>query len=201
MQVIFFSSNMDIVDEWKIKYNLKYSSTCYDVKSLDEKIQLDSKYIIIADFDSISNELNKLIASDTIPKNMIVLEKAPEITTGKMLISHGIKAYGNSRMQDIHFTQMFQAVLDDKIWTYPKLTVALTKNINTPKLNEDAINLIQNRLTPKEIEVIYLILDGFINDIIASKLNITTRTVKAHISSIFSKLHVSDRISLILLLK
>jgi DNA-binding NarL/FixJ family response regulator len=32
-------------------------------------------------------------------------------------------------------------------------------------------------------------------------MDITTRTVKAHISAIFSKLHINDRVSLVLLLK
>jgi len=64
-----------------------------------------------------------------------------------------------------------------------------------------AKELIENRLSQKEQEVVYLILEGFVNDAIASRLEITTRTVKAHVSAIFSKLHINDRVSLVLLLK
>lgn len=201
MQIIFFSSKLDMIDEWKIKHNIESFSVCYDLESLNKEIKKNHEYILIVDYDSVSNELNKLIVSGNIPKNAIVLEKSPEITTGKMLISRGVKAYGNSRMLTIHFMQMFETVINGKVWTYPELTVALIKDTATPTLNEDAIKLIQNRLTPKEIEVIYFILDGLTNDAISSKLDITQRTVKAHVGSIFSKLHVSDRISLILLLK
>jgi len=118
-----------------------------------------------------------------------------------MLLSHGIKAYGNARMQSVHYIQMLGAVIEGKVWTYPELTASLAKDSSKPSLNEDSITLIQNRLSPKEIEVIYYILDGLTNDAIASKLAITVRTAKAHVSSIYSKLHVSDRISLVLLLR
>jgi len=201
MKIIFFSLDIDIVSEWISKHNIENSISCYDLESLNKEIKISDEYILIVDFDSSSHEFNKLISSDTIPKNTIVLEKAPEITTGKMLITKGVKAYGNSRMQTVHYLQMLQTIIDGKVWTYPKLTSALVKNISVPKIDDDTKQLIDNRLSPKEIEVIYLILDGLTNDTIASKLEITPRTVKAHISSIFSKLHVNDRISLVLLLK
>ena len=201
MQIIFFSSNIDIVDEWKVKHDIEASIHCFDLETLNSEINKDDNYMLIVDYDSISSLFNKLISSDNIPNNTIVLEKAPEITTGKMLISHGIKAYGNSRMQTVHFMQILQAVMDGKVWTYPELTAALVKNTTNSKLSDDSTKLIQNRLSPKEIEVIYYILDGLTNNTIATKLDITPRTVKAHVGSIFSKLHVSDRISLVLLLK
>ena len=153
------------------------------------------------DYNSVANQFNKLISAGNTPQNCIVLEKSPEILTGKMLISKGVKAYGNSMMLTHHYIQMIQAVIDGKIWTYPELTAALAKGVSAPVINDDAKKLINNRLSPKEIEVVHLILEGLTNDAIAAKLEITPRTVKAHVGSIFSKLHVSDRISLVLLLK
>ena len=202
MQIIFFSSNMYMIDEWKSKHTLEHSFSCYDEKSLQKVLKgLLKPAIIIADFDSVATDINKLISSNLLSQNTVVLEKTPEITVGKSLISRGVKAYGNSKMSNVNFLQMIQAVSDEKVWTYPQLTAALVKSSTTPILNENAQRLIQNRLSPKELEVIYLVLEGLTNDTIAAKLDITTRTVKAHVSSIFSKLHVSDRISLVLLLK
>jgi len=201
MNIIFFSTNIDIIDEWKLKYNIQNNLSCYDFSSLMKELEKDENNILIVDYNTVSNELNRLISLGSIPKNSIVLEKEPEIVTGLMLITHGVKAYGNARMSEVHFSQMLQTIEDEKIWTYPELTVALAKTVSTPVINENSKTMIENRLSPKEIEVIYLLLDGLTNNVIASKLDITTRTVKAHVSSIFSKLHVSDRISLILLLK
>ncbi len=202
MKVIFFSANMDMIDEWKLRHQLDDTFSCYDIKAL-QKVQkgLLKPSIIITDFDSVATDINKLISSDSLPQNIVVLEKIPEIVVGKSLISHGVKAYGNSRMSNIHYKQMINAVSNKKVWTYPELTVALIKNREKAPLNSYAKTLIDARLTEKEKEALYLVLTGLTNDAIAQALDITTRTVKAHVSSIFSKLHVSDRISLVLLLK
>ena len=201
MQIIFFSSDYDIIKKWKSTYQIECAFHCYDVEGLQKELEKFGDYILIIDYDSVSNEINKLMASGIALANMIILEKSPELLTGKKLISHGVKAYGNARMLCIHFLQMLETVMEGKVWTYPELTVSLIKDTVNPSITEEARLLIEHRLSPKEMEVVYYILDGLTNDAIASKLNITTRTVKAHVGSIFSKLHVSDRISLVLLLK
>ncbi|MEA3370696.1 MAG: LuxR C-terminal-related transcriptional regulator [Campylobacterota bacterium] len=200
MQVIYFSSNFEMLDEFLIRDNnnpLKF----YDVDKLLKWTNKLSSYVVIVDYDSMAKEINQLISSGNLPQNVIILERAPAVVTGKMLISHGVKAYGNSRMLPLHYQQMLDTVIDEKVWTYPELTAALIKETNKNPLNSYAKSLINARLTAKEKETIYLVLEGLTNDAIASKLDITTRTVKAHVSSIFTKLHVNDRVSLVLLLK
>lgn len=201
MKIIFFGSNMDTIDEWKRRHDIKDSISCYDMESLDATLAENTDSILIADYDSVANDINKMITSNNLPKNIIILEKAPEIATGKMLISHNVKAYGNSRMHTTHYMQMIQTLLEGKIWTYPELTAALSTSTKKESLNKESMTLLNNRLTTKEIEVVKLIVTGYTNNAIALELDITTRTVKAHVSSIFNKLHVNDRLSLVLLLK
>ncbi len=203
MKIILFSSNINTINDWEMRYLLKDTIICSDIESfnLEFKEKEFENFTIIADYDSIASEINTLISSNTLPTRTVVLERAPEITTGKMLISHGIKAYGNSKMHSNHYVQMIQTVMDDNVWTYPELTMALVKNMSNKPLNNEVLNLIRNRLTAKEEEVVYLILDGFTNAAVAIAMNITTRTVKSYMSLIFSKLHVNDRIALVLLLK
>jgi DNA-binding NarL/FixJ family response regulator len=201
MDTILFSSDFSIADEWKKKYNIDNSHTCTDLNELLDSVKDKEKCLVIADYDTVSSDINTLISSNSLPQNLIVLEKSPSVATGKLLVLRGVSAYGNSRMLAHHFTQMINTVMDGNIWTYPELTATLAKGKTKQSLNDDSLNLIENRLSSKEKEVLYLILDGLTNDGVSSTLNITTRTVKAHVSSIFSKLHVNDRVSLILLLK
>lgn len=201
MNIIFFSSSFDTIDEWKKRHNIEVCTSCYDLNSLNAQLNSSDSAIIIADYDSVAIDINHWISSSTLPQNLIVLERAPEITTGKMLVYHGVKAYGNSRMLTHHYMQMLQTVENGNIWTYPALTSKLTPTTQKNSLNDDAKKLLENRLSQKESEVVYLILEGLTNDAIASRMDITTRTVKAHVSSIFSKLHINDRVSLVLLLK
>lgn len=201
MKTIYFSIDQSILDEWVKKLKNERFTIVYYLESLEDELEKDSKSIVIADFDTVSNHINKLISLNKLPKNIVILERSPEIATGKRLIKCGVKAYGNSRMSQANFKQMYEAVKDQKTWTYPELTAALISSVKKESLNEESANMIENRLTQKEAEIVYLILKGFTNEAIASRENITLRTVKAHVSSIFSKLHVNDRISLILLLK
>lgn len=199
MKVVYFSTNIDIVDEWVKRHSIDNHSACSDINCLLDELDNDTDTIIVADYDTTAHTINSLISTSSVPNNLIILEKAPELITGKMLIRNHIKAYGNSRMLAHHYAQMIEVVNDGNIWTYPELTSALVKV--TDKLSDDAIELINHRLSQKEKEVIYLLLDGLTTDTMATSLDITARTVKAHISSIFDKLHVNDRVSLILLLK
>jgi DNA-binding NarL/FixJ family response regulator len=48
-------------------------------------------------------------------------------------------------------------------------------------------------LTPRELEVLALLAEGFGNKAIAPRLGISEHTVKAHIASIFAKLHATTR--------
>jgi DNA-binding NarL/FixJ family response regulator len=48
-------------------------------------------------------------------------------------------------------------------------------------------------LTPRELEVLELIAEGYKNSQIAEKLVISDKTVRNHITNIFSKLQVADR--------
>ena len=201
MQIIYFSTDINTLSEFQGREVEKNSLKFEDIDTLLKWTTKLKSYILIADYDSVAKDINKLISSDKLPKNTIVLERVPAIATGKMLIYHDVKAYGNSRMLTHHYTQMIETVTDGKIWTYPELTTALVKNKKENSLTDDSQELIEERLTQKEKEVTHLILEGLTNDAIASKLQITSRTVKAHTSSIFSKLHVNDRVSLVLLLK
>jgi DNA-binding NarL/FixJ family response regulator len=61
----------------------------------------------------------------------------------------------------------------------------LTARASTPVLTVD--------LTPREREVLGLVRQGLANKQIARRLGITERTVKAHLTSTFQRIGVSDR--------
>jgi len=53
-------------------------------------------------------------------------------------------------------------------------------------------------LTPREIDIISAIVDGYTNKDIAEKFEIAEQTVKHHLGNIFDKLGVSNRLELAL---
>ena len=71
----------------------------------------------------------------------------------------------------------------------PKLIPALNKRLIDRDTDKDKLDL----LTSREIEVLIQIANGLLNKEIAIELNISERTVKNHVSSIFKKIDVADR--------
>ncbi len=53
-------------------------------------------------------------------------------------------------------------------------------------------------LTPRELQIIALIVGGYTNRDLAKKLNISENTAKHHLTNIFNKLGVSNRLELVL---
>lgn len=68
----------------------------------------------------------------------------------------------------------------------PEAAQALVQNVNQPP--RPGLDL-----TPREREVLALVIEGLNNNRIAEKLTISPSTVKSHISNILSKLGVSSR--------
>lgn len=76
-------------------------------------------------------------------------------------------------------------------YIHPTLADELVKEYRRQdgRLSEDS----KDRMTRREYEVIALIAEGLNNKEIAEKLFISEKTVKNHVSSIFKKIHVTDR--------
>lgn len=70
---------------------------------------------------------------------------------------------------------------------------SLTPMLNAGLASRGAIDDKLNELTRRELEVLKLLAEGLFNKEIASKLDISERTVKNHVSNLFKKIEVSDR--------
>jgi DNA-binding NarL/FixJ family response regulator len=69
----------------------------------------------------------------------------------------------------------------------------LTALLNSSLAERDVMKEKMADLTKREVEVLKLLANGLFNKEIASKLCISERTVKNHVSNIFRKIEVSDR--------
>jgi NarL family two-component system response regulator LiaR len=72
---------------------------------------------------------------------------------------------------------------------HPRIAQRLMAEVTTPTQGRDPAA----DLTTREMEVLKLIAQGLSNAEIAAELVITERTVKAHVSNLLDKLHLSDR--------
>lgn len=66
-------------------------------------------------------------------------------------------------------------------------------------LSSDSLHEAQPPVTGRELEVLALVAQGLTNDQIARRLNLSKRTVEAHLTHIFTKLNVYSRTEAVLL--
>jgi len=92
-------------------------------------------------------------------------------------------ADGETVLDAIHAASRGEASL------HPRIAQRLMDEVTAPARGRDP----SASLTAREMEVLRLIAQGFTNAAIAAELVITERTVKAHVSNLMGKLHLSDR--------
>lgn len=129
-----------------------------------------------------------------------VCADVPEI--GEMLecAQLGARAYCNSHMAAIHYAQMLRLLGNGQSWFPPKMlaeTFRIAQQAVNPPKPKNSIDM----LTPREQEVARVVGAGKTNRQIAAQMKITESTVKSHLSRIFKKLGVKDRVTLVLYLK
>ncbi len=132
---------------------------------------------------------------------VIVLTRSEDIDELRAALEAGARGYLNALGNVESLIQASNSVENGAMWLPAILVSRMIGNLSKllePKANTDAV---LEKLTEREREVTEAILTGATNKEIARSLNITERTVKAHLSSIFSKLGARDRMHLMLLVR
>jgi two-component system nitrate/nitrite response regulator NarL len=96
--------------------------------------------------------------------------------------------------------QLLKAIMkvnDGEVWIERSMMGSMIQEFNKPAMVDPEIAKIES-LTDREREVIGLIGEGLKNKQVGERLFISETTVTHHLSSVFSKLEVSDRLELII---
>lgn len=112
----------------------------------------------------------------------------------------GAKAYCNSHMAALHYRQMLQLLDQGQSWFPPQMleqTFKLAQQAVKPAPAQKPLEM----LTEREKEIALAVADGKSNRQIADLCEISEPTVKTHLSNIFKKLDLKDRVGLVLYLK
>ena len=132
-----------------------------------------------------------------------IADDNPEPVQALTWLATGISAYFNSHMGRSHFTQMLDALSHGQAWFPPEVMSAIVrtavKGLASQQPGSPGPEI--SCLTAREHEIARAVADGLRNKLIAQKLEITERTVKAHLTRIFQKTDTSDRLALALLIK
>lgn len=200
MIIVLYSKSNSVVDEFKKEFLLTNDLIIVDsFINLENSLQKNTPTIVIYHIDESINECENISSLfENFPQiSLIALSNNPDDLEGCRLLKMGYKSYLHSFSNAEILKSAIDSVSNGNIYVYPKLMQFLVSN--APTTAKKTTNL--DNLTSKEMSILELIAKGYSNAKIAGKLNIAEVTVKKHISSLFKKLNVNDRLSLALILK
>ena len=122
---------------------------------------------------------------------VIALTSFGEETLIKSVIEAGAISYLFKKISADDLAQAIRAAKDGIATFAPEVTEILVRSVQHPALAFD-------HLTPREREVLALMVKGLSNSEIAEKLTISLPTTKSHVSNILSKLELTSRMEAII---
>lgn len=130
---------------------------------------------------------------------IVVLSNTPSQQEALLALHNGAAGYCHAQATPHLLQQVATVVTNGGLWIGTELMsriLAATSQNHTCDPDNPALA----QLTPREREVALAVGHGISNKEVAHQLSISERTVKAHLSAIFEKLEVRDRLQLVVLL-
>jgi len=203
MAILLSSANDSVIDRWKgllkDKYDLDQANTLSELRSCctDEKFALILLHRPLVDTETFVEirRLNPLC-------RIFLLSDKPNEEEGLTFLKLGIVGYANTYISAERLAEATRIVSSGAVWLGQKVMQRLildSYNRAKEKAASDSEEKLKS-LTTREKEIANLIAQGQSNLEIAANLDITERTVKAHLSSIYEKTKTGSRLNLALLI-
>ncbi len=109
-------------------------------------------------------------------------------------IKSGAQGYLLKKLNRQHLFDMLATAARGEVALSPVMMAKILAEFQHPTTEPGLAGEAREELTPRETDVLKLVVRGATNREIADALNITENTVKKHLQSILSKLHLQNRI-------
>ena len=115
------------------------------------------------------------------------------------LVLAGARGVVSKDRSAVHLLDAIRKVHAGELWIDRATTAQIIGHMarRRSRENGDPERLKIASLTPRECEVVSLVAKGHSNKAIAQQMKISDNTVRHHLTSIFSKLEIADRLSLV----
>jgi len=196
--ILLFISNPSFSSLWK-----QSLSATYQVSLIKEIPEQDAKGIVVID-------------TEYLEKHPFLLTKFSQLQARYLIVGHqwsedkqvhalinGAAGYCDLDISTHVIQQAISSLEKGDIWLQRHLiqrVIGSLVQLNSQKASYASEEQLK-KLSARELEVAQKVATGENNKKIAQALNITERTVKAHLTAIFRKLEIHDRLHLALFLK
>ncbi len=129
---------------------------------------------------------------------LVALSSSPADDEGMRWLEQGAAGYAHAMSTPDLLQQVVETVEMGGTWVGRSIMLKLCARFGSRPVPAAAQTVVQTRLSSREGEVVQALRKGKSNKEIARELDISERTVKAHLTSVFQKFGVEDRLQLML---
>jgi len=201
MHILMGSSNGSVLSRWQNllagQNQLTLAGNLEDVKNKAVlRFDLIILHRLLVDAETCS-EITNLS-----PAKLFLLSDNPTPEEGLTFLKAGIVGYGNTYITSERLNEAVNIVVSGGVWLGQKVIqqLILETSRNTEIKVAPDLERRLSVLTRMELKVARLVALGRTNLEIANELQIKERTVKAHLTTVYEKLHIGNRLSLALLI-
>lgn len=202
MQILLASGNQSVVERWKgllADQNLvEHAPSVQILKGMvaDGTFDLILVHRLLIDLPVFA-EIRRLAPA----VRFFLLSDNPHEEEGLTFLKLGIVGYGNTYISPPRLSEALHVITTGGVWLGQKVIqrLILETHAKAEVLSHDAAQQL-SVLTTAERKVAELVARGLTNLEIAAELDIAERTVKAHLTAIYEKMCVPNRLSLALLI-
>lgn len=182
------------------RWQLAFSNACFFTTCVDIPAILNEAICWCHESTIDQATLKQLVVRGA---KVVILVNAEQPESAKFWLEQGAHGYLHYGAAVELLQSVSQVVALGGIWMGAELLRAIVQSVYSIKADLPATNTPSVDLAPlsqRELEVAKLVSQGRSNKEIARFLDISERTVKAHLSAVFEKLNVRDRLHLALVM-
>lgn len=205
MLILLASAHNSVLDRWRgllgAEDVLEQATTVVDLTrmAVEHHYDLILLHRLLVD-SALCTEVRRL----TPTSKLFLLSDQPHHEEGLTFLKLGIVGYANTYISPERMTEAVHVITSGGVWLGQKVIQQLIlEAYNNAAQRGRAASSLEEQLsvmTRMERKVAEHVAQGRTNLEIAAELDIAERTVKAHLTAIYEKLRVSNRLSLALLL-
>ena len=201
MNILLCSKNDSVLKRWSS--GLGENNRHFEAAALDVAYRIlqsnDISLILMHRIMINEQQITDMISAKQGNK-VFVLSDRPNNEEGLTCLRLGCVGYANSYISQPRLNLAIQAVASGLIWTGPSLMQHMIQASAAGSANPEESGTSEsprlNKLSKREYQVAALVAEGLHNREVAERLDITERTVKAHLSSAYSKTSTQSRLGL-----
>jgi DNA-binding NarL/FixJ family response regulator len=203
MNILMVTPTMSVADRWQDLLAegqpLSHATSLRELKSVlpVENIDLILLHRVLVDYSACVD-----IRKSFPLVKIFLFSDNPSAEEGLEFLKTGIIGYANTYITKKRLAEALHVIATGGVWLGQKVIQQLITESHATTFDTASKNDNQqlSLLTAMERKVADLVAKGMTNLVIADDLSISERTVKAHLTAIYHKMHIGNRLSLALLI-